>query len=180
MTAGRSCVVLVDEDMIQMAPFVAELGLRGTKVRVFAEADSCLRSARRCKGVAVFVVDVMLPSDGRYSREDTRDYLYTGVFLARDIRNAHPKTPILLVSNHALRENLRRIERAMATIGCCAFIAKQSFANPGEFADLVQRIAERGVIGAKPRNIFGRLARGIMLQPNVAGVGIDIKELLRS
>lgn len=177
MKCTSSKVVLVDDDRIQMLPFIAELELRGLNVRQFGEADQCLRSARRSRDIDVFIVDVMLPSARIYSPDDTQNFSYTGIFLARDIRLSHPTTPILILSNHAFRESLLRIEQAMTSIGCCAFVAKQTFGGVTEFADVIQAIVSRGILGAKPRNIFGRLARSILMQPNVAGFGVDLKQL---
>lgn len=79
----RKSVVIVDEDRIQLSPFITELELRGLDVRYFSEADSCLRSARRMKNVDAFVIDVMLASALTYSSEYTINHLYTGVFLAQ-------------------------------------------------------------------------------------------------
>jgi CheY-like chemotaxis protein len=179
MTAPGPKVLLVDEDRIQMAPFVAELELRGLSVHVLEEADSCLKTAKHHKRLDIAIIDVMLPSARRYSLEETQNHLYTGVFLARDIRSIHPDLPILLISNQTFREELRRIDRGMRTIGNCAFLSKRAFADASEFADIVEKILSHGIKKAEAKDIFGRLYRSIILQPKIAGIGVDLRELFR-
>jgi len=172
-------ILLVDEDRIQMRPFIAEVELRGHTVRLVEEADDGLNAAKQLKRLDLAIIDIMLPSVNRYSSEETQNHLYTGVFLARDIRRAHPDVPLLLISNHRFPESLRKIDRAMTSIGNCAFLSKQSFFDPGEFADVIDRVLAHGISKASAKSIFGRLWRSIILQPKMGGVGIDLKELFR-
>jgi len=173
---GNRRVVLVDEDEIQMRPFVTELELRGIEVRRFFEADACLRSSRLLKTVDTFLVDVMLVSERRYPADETLDHLYTGVFLARDIRKYHQAVPIVLVSNHSMKDSVDRIRKALASIGNCAFVPKQSFKSALEFGNTVEAIMADGVASLK-KGFWKRLGAGVLVQPNFAGVGIDLREV---
>lgn len=173
---GNRRVVLVDEDEIQMRPFVTELELRGIEVRRFFEADACLRSCRLLKSVDTFLVDVMLVSERRYPAHETLDHLYTGVFLARDLRKYHQAVPIVLLSNHSMKDNVARIRKALASIGNCAFVPKQSFKSALEFGNTIEVIMADGVSALK-NGFWKRLGAGVLVQPNLAGVGVDLKEV---
>jgi|MudIll2142460700_1097286.scaffolds.fasta_scaffold734237_1 CheY-like chemotaxis protein len=178
-TGHMKNIVIVDEDVVQLAPFVAELGLRGLKVRRFFEADACLRSAIRIRQVDAYIIDVMLKSKRHYARSDTQDHLYTGVFLARDVRALHPEVPIILFTNHSFKESISRIKRAVASIGNCAFVPKQSFVSALEFGNAIDAVLADG-IGAIKKGFWARFGSGILAQPNFHGIGIDLKKLFSS
>jgi hypothetical protein len=169
-------IVLVDEDIIQLAPFVTELRLRAIQVVQFFEADTCLRSTKRIQNVNGYIIDVMLPSHRYYSDIDTQQHLFTGVFLAQDIRRFHPKVPIILFSNHSFQESMNRISRAVTSIGNCAFVPKQSFKSAIEFGNAISAVLADGV-GALKKGFWSRIGRGMLVQPNFAGIGIDLKEI---
>jgi len=175
-TVRNRRVVLVDEDEIQMRPFVMELELRGVEVRRFFEADACLRSSRLLKHVDTFLVDVMLISERRYSTDETLDHMYTGVFLARDIRKYQQAVPIVLLSNHSMKDSVARIRKALASIGNCAFVPKQSFKGALEFGNTIEAVMADGVAALK-KGFWKRLGAGVLVQPNLAGVGVDLREV---
>ena len=161
------------------APYVT-LGTDGygrsdtrAQLRHFFEADACLRSSRLLKNIDLFLVDVMLPSEFRYPIDYSR---YTGVFLARDIRKYHQAVPIVLLSNHSMPDAVARIQKALASIGNCAFVSKQRFKTALDFGDIIEAILADGV-GALKRGFWKRLGAGVLIQPNFAGVGVDLREV---
>lgn len=169
-------VVFVDEDSTQTKPYIKEMGFRGIDVICFTDPDSCLYEAKDMSEVDAFVLDVMLPSINHYSAEDTLEYRFTGVFLARDLRGWHPRVPIILFSNHHQDEEVKRIQKALGTIGNCAFVRKQSVRSSVDFGDIIERVLERG-LGSLGTGLWGTIKDSIIIQPNIQGVGLDLKKL---
>ncbi len=166
-------VVVVDDDSIWLDYLTGEIELRGIELRHLFEADGCLRSSGLPKSIDLFLVDVMLPSEFRYPIDYSR---YTGVFLARDIRKYHQAVPIVLLSNHSMPDAVARIQKALASIGNCAFVSKQRFKTALDFGDIIEAILADGV-GALKRGFWKRLGAGVLIQPNFAGVGVDLREV---
>jgi CheY-like chemotaxis protein len=173
-------IVLVDEDEIQIPLLISELQINGNEVVDFKEADSCIRFAQSESNIDLFIVDIMLPSKEYYSDSVTRGFLYTGVFLARDIRKSHPETPILLISNHSDRESLNKIEKALDTIGWCVFLSKFNLPGIIRIADIAQIMIDKGIKGLAEESLIRKIWRCIILKPNINGIGFDFKEWFKS
>lgn len=170
-------IIIADDDTIQLTPFLSELQFRGCDVRMFAEADSCRSFARRKAVADIFVIDVMLASDSVYRRDDTDNYLLTGLLLARDIRAARPSVPIVLFSNMTLSHYIKRIERFEDGISNCTFLSKREFSSPFEFAETILRFAASQSVGNSKPSLWERVVDAVELKPNISGIGIDLKKL---
>jgi hypothetical protein len=57
-------------------------------------------------------------------------------------------------------------------------VAKHSITQSGEFAELIARFRDNGLTNISQPGIFQRLWESIVLQPNIAGVGVDVKKFL--
>jgi CheY-like chemotaxis protein len=173
-------IVVVDEDAIQMAPFEIELNMRGYDVTVCATAEDCLDLLSSRRRFDLFVVDIMLAVRDEspvYTREQTNDFLLTGLHLARDIRRRRTKTPILLFSNTSNKDLLDVIQSWAKRIGNARFVPKYIISSGCEFGDMVDRILVGGLPGTSKKTALKRLKEAVMFEPNFYGVGIDFKKL---
>jgi CheY-like chemotaxis protein len=172
-------VIVVDEDVIQVIGFCVELEARGISVEMFGEADTCLGFVKRKRVADLFVIDIMLPSAEAYSAILTSNYSLTGLNLARDVRRNYPETPILLFSNTANEIAQKEIRDVSAKIGNCAFVKKYSLTVSGQFGELVSRALSDGAEDITKASFWERLKDSIFFKPGFAGVGIDVKALIK-
>lgn len=173
-------IVIVDEDAIQMRPFEIDLNIRGFELTVCNTAEDCLDTLSSKRRFDLFVIDIMLKvreENPVYTKEQTNDFLLTGLHLARDIRRRRKTTPILLFSNTSNRELLRVIREWQKQIGNTYFFPKYEILSVSEFGDMVEKIIEDGLPQKSKEGVFKKLGKAIKAEPNFYGLGIDLKKL---
>ena len=170
-------IVIVEDDVIWLKPYISHLKIRGHVVRHYIDADSYYRRVSDDFGAAL-VVDVMLPSKNRYSEADTFGHRYTGLLLGRDVRRFRPRLPILFLSSLHQESEITTIRSALRSMGNCAFASKKSFDTYLDFAKLLETISTDGVAKIPRMGFFRRLRRGLIVQPNAWGIGFDLKEFI--
>ena len=83
---SNSSILICDNDSTSSQWCIREMKLRGLSPVVFEDADDCIAYFNKGNQVSLVILDIMLPSKNAYSKQDTYDYVYTGLFLAQDIR----------------------------------------------------------------------------------------------
>ena len=101
VTGQKPHVVLIDDDKHQAEFVRAELTLLGFSVEVVtscAEFEKKIAKPDWAKA-SLFLTDLMIPYGGkRFTKSLTGNGLRTGLFMAAEIREKYPQTPIILWS----------------------------------------------------------------------------------
>lgn len=121
-------VILIDDDPHQAKFIKAGLSLLEFNVEYVRSADQARRKleAREWSDVALFLVDVMMPHGKSYGKIPTRAGEITGFFVARDIRQHLPSTPIILWSTDPLNSIEKEAhEFVRRSIPKCTFLRKE-------------------------------------------------------
>lgn len=118
-----------------------------------------------------------------YAEEETisnsnfRYGMYTGLFLARDVRKAYPSVPIILFSFASFPDLRESASRLASKLSNCVFLPKAE-TMPNDLIDVVNRYFEEFELRPKRRrSILSRLFSSLLLQPNLSGIGVDLKKL---
>ena len=175
----RKRIVLVDEDfMMHFHEHV--LVQRGYEVVVCHNAKECLDFLKTRKQAAVFVVDVCLAVDEERTplmRGETHNYLYAGLGIGRLIRKRRSSTPILFYTGMSHSERLKIIRDASKHIPRSMVLLKHDHVVEEKFVDLIDKIVGEGFDSVYQRSFLSKLKDAVVVQPNLYGVGIDIKKL---
>jgi len=121
----------------------------------------------------IFVIDVMMPAGEVYRSEDTHDGLITGLYLARDVRLAFPLVPIILWSGTSLNTVRLLAVHMEKKLTKCIFIKK-----PFPSEKLVELVEGYFACGKFATSWVRKIWEGIILQPGIGGMKVDVKKLL--
>jgi CheY-like chemotaxis protein len=172
-------IIVVDDEQVAMQSYQRELELQGYEVwfcRSADEAESFLTAETR-NPADLFIVDVMLPSGTIYSDEKTGLGLYTGLFLAQKMRKTYPNVPIILFTNASFPLVRDAAKRLSSRLDNCILLRKEDYL-PFELAEVVNAyFKELKLRPNRSRLILRRLFGSLILQPNISGLGIDLKKL---
>ena len=171
-------IVLVDDELVAMRVYQQDLELAGYKVRHCTSTAEIkvLLSNQESEWSDLFIMDIMIPPEPLYSNKKTNLGLMTGLFLAQDIRNTYPHAPIIFLSNTSFESVLVAVKRLTSRLEDCIYLQKQE-TKPFELTDTVTRyFKELKLDPARRHRILRRLFDSLMLQPNISGVGINLKK----
>jgi len=178
LNVSNKRVVIVDDDTIALRPYFMELEISGIDVTSFENADDGFEFSQN-NSADLYLIDVMLGTrnDGssRYNRDNTMDYLFTGCVLARDIRNHGVDTPIIFFTQTSKRYALEEIQRQAKEIGNCALLSKSRMEKMFDFQEIILEVLEKGIEETSKRDWFSWIYKSVLLQPNIAGLGVDLK-----
>jgi CheY-like chemotaxis protein len=130
--------------------------------------------------VDAFVVDVMMPTCGLFSDFDSRQGRMTGILLAAALRQLYTTTPIIIHTHISWQPEADLVRRAAGDLGDVIFVLKADFASPGQFADLAWDVLADGIDKTRRDRRVKEIGQAFMLQPNIYGVGVDIRKLIRA
>ena len=151
-------------------------GLQGFDLDVHNSADEFGKFLDATTGPSpadIYVVDVMIPPGDRYKNEETHDGLITGLYLAREIRQRFPLVPIILWSGTNL-DTVRLLAVHMEKrLTKCIFVKK-----PIAGEKLLELIEGYFAKGKFTQSWVKKIWGGIILRPEIGGLGIDVKKLL--
>lgn len=175
----KHSIAFIDDDTIVTPYYSSTLILNGYDVQIFESADifSTTLSSNSDQRFDLYIVDIMLPPGKKYSRKLTNSGLSTGLFLAQDIRIRFKEKPIILLSNQTLDSVRKWAKQLSARLENCISLNKAS-TQPETLVEIVNRYFQEFEL--KPRqqkNIFSRLYNSLVLEPNISGIGIDLKKL---
>lgn len=145
-------IYFVDDDVNQMRPFRDELEEQGYQITTLRNADEALKCLEQANDIDLVITDVMIgtaPSeDSCFSREETEDFLITGLVLIDK-----------LMKNHAKKLNQNIMIFSMAHQGLVVekiddtarkydiqYLRKSDYADPYEFC---KKLAELNLIKLK-------------------------------
>jgi CheY-like chemotaxis protein len=129
-------ILFVDDEAFRMENDIEELRFRGYEVHLARTADEAVEFLQsNWRGVSGVICDVMMPHGSRFTEEETRGGLRTGVSFFQWTRARWPNIPFVIftnVSNEALRQQLEREPK-------CIYIEKRDFLGDA-FTDQVQKL----------------------------------------
>lgn len=176
---GVKKIVWVDDD-----PFSGythrQLVFDGYELVGFYSASSCLHEYfvnDAKKSVDMFILDVMMPTDEEFkllTNFDAADGLLTGLYLAITLRKIYKKVPIVLYSGSTVslvKIHAKQLEKKLSN---CAFITKSDY-PPNKLVKFVNNYFVKGKFTV---GLLQKVIDSIVLQPNISGVGIDVKQLI--
>lgn len=172
-------IALIDDELVAMRIYRLELELEGYEVLQYKSVDEIepLISTEKNEPIDLFIIDIVLPSGSVYSDKNPDLGLRTGLFLAQDIRKKYIDIPIILFTNWQFEDLQKAAKRLSIRLGNCIFLYKHDYL-PFELVDMVNRYFKELRLSPKKKiGIFQKLFGSLILQPNISGVGIDLKQL---
>lgn len=176
-----STIAFIDDDRLAADLWTFEMSSRGYNVVIEYSVNGCRRllSLPEDERPDFFIIDVMMPP-GPYKPKQTRSGLYTGILLAREVRQACPKVPIILLSLAPIPEISKTSSRAARHLQLALYVSKRKVL-PDDIADIIDRYFKE--LKLKPnrwRQLLRKFSQGLLLGPNVCGVGIDLKKMMEN
>jgi two-component system uhpT operon response regulator UhpA len=170
MHAGSGAILLVEDDVLARAA-IARL-LKGVADVVGVSTIAEARAALATRAWGAFVVDVTLP-DGN------------GLDLLAEVREAHARTPALVVTEHCTQAFVNRAFSLGASYLCKPYapgdlvsFAKRSAAGEASLGaalgDAVGRLAERHRLTRREMDFVSATMRGIAPKELVLALGISM------
>ncbi len=175
--AGRAIrVAMLDDDIRYGGKYYVEsLQNRGFEVQPFWSTDKFMAFFRQDGHADLVILDVMMPPGRSLRTEQTRDGQLTGLVVARELRKLREQIPIVFLSSTPSAPYAEMAKGFSNTLVPCAFLEKSR--TPA--ADLPNILAWYFKTGKIQRGLFRRIVDSLMLEPNIAGWGIDLKKLVR-
>lgn len=170
-------VIIFDDDSFQIPFYERTLSAAGFTV-VHIKTTGAVRpilNGKQHKDSSFFIVDMMMPPGTLYESEATAAGLYTGLFLARDLRAKFPIVPIILWTAAHVDGVREAAKQHSIRIPNCTYIHKLQ-AMPNELADALRHYQKKNTFR---RGFFSRLWRAASIRPSVGGIGLDVKELTK-
>ncbi|PYJ58816.1 MAG: hypothetical protein DME24_14850 [Verrucomicrobia bacterium] len=169
-------IVIVDDDRLLTEAYVRALHLEGYDVRLITSVSQCKKLLQKKKHLRVdmFIVDLVMPPGKSFPGDECSGGTFTGLFLAHDLRKKYKSTPIVLYSFTSFRYVTAQAKRVAKILRRCAFVRKADY-PPVKLVEFIGHYFERGRF---PSGILRRLVDSLVVEPNVHGVGIDLKKLI--
>lgn len=171
-------IVFVDEAIHEIQPYIFAMQIKGANVVLCENADECAYICKQKMHTDLFLVDVMLRSEKIFSKEDTQFDLYTGLLLARVIREFFPEVPIVFFSGMNFEDGLRYINETIKVIGNAALVRKKDAPNPIKFADIVLEMAKNKTAKHSENTVVRLAVDSVIVRPSLFGVGFDVMKFI--
>jgi len=171
-------IAISDDDPILISNYRRVLELSGYDVEFYSFVDEVVELvSTEIRPIDLFVIDIVQPPGKSFASKPTENGMYTGLYLAHYIRQKMPKAPIILFSIASLPSLRKAAEQLTDNLDECILL-KKGETMPTEFLEIINHyFDEFSLASTQKHSIFKRLFRSLMLQPNISGVGIDLKEL---
>jgi CheY-like chemotaxis protein len=171
-------IAIIDDETVHVDYYVAALQGLGLQAEHFTSPDLCLSALRLGNRFSLFVIDLMMPSFGEYSRASMQNYLTTGLHLAKDIRKSDAEIPIVLFTNLNIDSILAEVKAELSGERNIFVVRKIDY-PPHIFAEAIGAVLSGQGPFAERSGILRRFWDSLVLEPNVCGLGIDIKKLAK-
>jgi hypothetical protein len=170
-------IVLIEDDKELSSLTTGHFMLAGFRVAALEDTGDirAFRSGKLHSDVELIILDIMLPFSGLYTRKESSNGTHTGLALSLDLRMRYPKVPILFWSGFPLVEIKKMAKLRAEKMGNSGIVAK----GPNGIVTLIQVVDHYFRTGRLKRGLVHRILSSLIVRPSVAGVGVDVKELLR-
>jgi DNA-binding response OmpR family regulator len=139
-------IYIVDEDVIQLRPYAIELEIRGYNVKQLNNADCAYRILSQAKDIEFVLLDIMLATEdsntSRYKREETRDFIKTGLLLLEDLNLANPEyfpSHVAVFSMGSQEWLVKEIIKSTINNNI-PYLRKREFPSPYLFGDKIEEL----------------------------------------
>ena len=123
----------------------------------------------------LFLVDMMMPPGTLFKDIECGRGRFTGALVVEEIRKVYPQVPILLFSGTPFTEVREACEKIPMRVKNCAYWQKGSL-QPRELAEKIDKLFTGGAL-EENKSWWDRLFGALLLEPNMAGIGIDVRKL---
>ena len=168
-------VAIVDDDTLLRGYYVEAFKLLGYEVSVL-DGPANLDFAE-VGDLDLLVIDLMMPKPSQWGNRIEENELLTGLYFCKDLRQDGAKTPIVLFSSLNIKSLADHVSEAVKNIENVVFVLKADF-EPILFAQACDEILRTGSTAGMNASLGRRLARSLLIQPNIAGFGCDCKKFL--
>ncbi len=181
--AGHFRVLLVDDSKLESSEYRDGLLSKCASkvdVEVCQGVNQAIELLESDSDWDFIVLDMMMAHDGtKIDRELTKDGKFSGVVLAKHIRETIGETPIALLSNCTFSEVKDACIQTESVVTNCIHWQKSAM-SPTDLAGRLDSYFEEGKLKkTNSQSILQRIFGALLFQPNVGGVGVDVKELLK-
>ena len=171
-------IAFIDDETVHIEYYINALRSVGYGSKYFKSPDSCLTAIADGEQFRLFITDMMMPSIGKYSAINTREFLITGLFFVKDIRKNDRETPIIVFTNLNIESIIVEVRTEVEIEPNVFFVRKIDY-PPHLLAEAVSALLGGKNPFSKRRKILQRFWDSLILEPNLNGIGIDIKKLIR-
>ena len=169
-------VLIVDDEPIMRDLYEEGFKIQGYGVQTFDGPDQY--DASSAPEFDLFVIDLMMPTPRRWSNSGDKVPFYTGLDFAKELRADDISTPIVIFSTTNVGKMIDYVEESIDDLENVLFIRKSEF-EPIDFARVCIEILRTGTSSGLNAGLGRRLAKAMILQPNIAGFGCDCKKFLK-
>ena len=172
-------IIIVDDDLIETPQVMATLRMHGCSATHYTSPEDCVARIQDSVPPDLIFVDVMMPPGSRYSSKETSGGMFTGVFLAHDLRALFPQTPIAFLTSHHFDDHVQVLASVVPHIKRCGLLFKYELPDRiGHFAATLAQFDPKKESDFSVTEMFKSFWSSVVLRPSIAGVGIDLKTLL--
>ncbi|MHC4475447.1 MAG: hypothetical protein ACYTEL_07370 [Planctomycetota bacterium] len=169
-------IAFVDDDAVGSRFYIKSLEATGNKVTYFRTVGAFLKAVGSDSRFDLYIVDLMMAPGKTYLPEETDEGVSTGLRLTIDICAVHPDAPIFVISNLNVDQVLQEVRKAFHEINNIVFLRK-SETPPDLLAELAEKALTGGLSSLNKKSLFAKIIDLIVLQPNLFGMGVDLKKL---
>lgn len=112
-----------------------------------------------------------------FTEDNTNSFSMTGIVLLRELRKTLFTVPAIIFTNTGNKTIIDRVSTHLEELQHAVVMWKSEFADPFEFCNRVSKILQVGIEVERRRKVHSRFLDSIMLEPNFAGIGFDIRKL---
>lgn len=176
MTDMPKRIAFVDNDLTLTSYYIDSLASIGYVPTHFKSPDSCFSSIRSGNKFDLFLIDLMMPSYGIYTKAQTLNGLKTGAVMTKGLREYDPETPIIVITNLNVETVFAEVKKDLSELPN-VFVVQKADYPPNRLAESVEALLETGDSPIRRTGILRRFWDSLLIQPNFMGVGIKIKTL---
>ena len=169
-------IAFVDDDVTLTSYYVEALSSIGYEPTHFKSPDSCFSAIRAGSRYDLYIIDLMMPSYGTYTKKQTSNGLKTGAIFTKELREIDPETPIIVITNLNVEPVFLEVKKDLSEMPNVFVVQKAEF-TPTRLSESVEALLETGVSPIVRAGILRRFWDSLLIQPNFMGVGIKIKTL---
>lgn len=168
-------VAVIDDDNILRGYYVEAFKALGYEAAAF-DGPSCI-DPFTLEALDLLVIDLMMPKPKSWDNSPENNELLTGLYFCKKLRESGFDVPIVLFTSLNIKELIYRVSEDTKNLVNVIFVLKSDF-EPTSFAQACDEILRTGTTAGMNASLGRRLARSIIVQPNVAGFGCDCRRFL--